>query len=95
MRTAIFFSTIIGLALSANAVAADQEQVEAAKQAAIEICLSKATERYGSAEMAGRVTKKRLNNRRGYNVRLKVGERSKKVNCFAAKNNDVTFYSGG
>ncbi|XOV85410.1 MAG: hypothetical protein ACFHXK_09880 [bacterium] len=95
MRTAIFFSTIIGLSLSANAVGADREQVEAAKQAAVDVCVSKATEHYGTAEPVGKVSKKRLNAKRGYTVRLKVGERSKKINCFADKNNEITFYSGG
>ncbi len=94
MRTALLFSTIIGLSLSANAVGADQKQVDTAKQAAVDVCVSKATEQYGSAESVGKVSKKRLNNKRGYTVRLKVGERSKKVNCFADENGEVMFYSG-
>lgn len=94
MKSVSLISAIIGLSLAANAMGADDETVEASKRAAVDTCVSKAIEKYGSAEAVGKISSTRLNSKRGYKVRLKVGERSRKVNCFAAKNGEVTFYSG-
>ena len=79
--------------MSASAADTDaKKQIDAAKQIAIDTCVSKATEVYGSAEAVGKVKRKRLNSKRGYRVPLKTGERSKKVNCFLSDSGEVKFH---
>lgn len=93
MKYAVFFLAIIGLSLSANAGDMDaKEQINAAKQIAIDTCVSKATEAYGSAEAVGKAKRKRLNSKRGYRIPLRTGERSREVYCFVSDSGDVSFY---
>ena len=93
MRHAVLFLAIMGLSWSAIAGDTDaNEQIDAAKQIAIDTCVSKATEVYGSAEAVGKVRRKGLSSKRGYRVPLKTGERSKKVNCFVSDSGEVKFH---
>jgi len=93
MKHLVLFLVTTGLSLSAIAGDKDaNEQIDAAKQIAIETCVSKATEVYGSAEVAGRAKRKSFNSKRGYRIPLKTGERSRKVYCFVSDSGDVSFY---
>ena len=74
---------LTGLCLFASSHAAQPEDADAVKQAALDVCLAKATERYGSASARSKPKKKTIGKMRGYQVTLKVGQFGKSVHCLA------------
>ena len=57
--------------------------VEAAKQAALEVCIAKVTERYGSVTTKTKLKKKRIGKISGYVVAMNVDKTNRRINCLA------------
>ena len=85
---------LTGLCLSTAIFAAQPMDKEAAKQAALDICLAEATERYGTASAVSKPKKKRIGKMSGYRVTLKVGKSNKSIHCLADANGETSFYTG-
>ncbi|MDH3640749.1 MAG: hypothetical protein OES38_01550 [Gammaproteobacteria bacterium] len=82
----------LALSFGSAAFAAEESDVEAAKQAALQACVAEAEKRYGSGEIASKARKKNISAKRGYEFRMKVGKSGKRRNCFSDRDGRTMFY---
>jgi len=94
MKTLKLTIILASILLASNSSAAQETDVEAAKQAARETCLAKAQQRYDSAEIVSRPKRKRIGGISGYGYQLRVGEKNRKVVCIASAEGEVKFFNG-
>lgn len=85
---------LAGLCVSSTGFAAQPIDKEAAKQAALDTCLAKAKERYGSAFTNSKPKKRKVGKIRGYSYILRVGNRNKKMVCVADANGETIIFAG-
>lgn len=96
MNTIRVLTAIVFVSLSTSSIADvdGDAEIEKAKQAAVDRCMSAAQERYGEASASSRTRKASVGSQRGYKVRMKVGKiGKKKIECYALNNGEVRFFT--
>jgi len=94
MNTIRVLTAIVFVSLSTGSIAAatGQDEIDKAKQAAVDTCVKAAEERYGTVSKTSKPSKMRISGKKGYSVKMRT--RNKNVTCVAFKDGEVKFIAG-
>jgi hypothetical protein len=94
MNTIRVLTAIVFVSLSTGSIAAvdGQDEIDKAKQAAVDTCMKAAEERYGTVSKTSKPNKERIGGKKGYSVKMRAGH--KKVTCIAFEDGEVMFTAG-